>query len=242
MRFELSLLAYDVVREQETKGDPHPTLARGKLWYDPDERRHLARDVHAELERAGLARGGRLSAEFLDVMNLLERPEVEYYTRSVIHSRPVSVRVARSGRTATLVIANDDTMYVYPSHPDSAIRDVVAQLPDTPTAHIQSLSFAQADLDDAEAGHLSGQTSGSIADAKTATRWLKAPRIHAGRLYVGIRKGHSGRRRTEVPPFWTDTEQGRIVMSQDSNGWFTLFGAAGHDLERLFGQMENRLR
>jgi hypothetical protein len=45
-----------------------------------------------------------------------------------------------------------------------------------------------------------------------------------------------------VPPFWTDTEQGRIVMSQDSNGWFTLFGAAGHDLERLFGQMENRLR
>jgi hypothetical protein len=81
MRFELSLLAYDVIREQETKGDPHPTLARGKQWYDPDERRQLATAVQDELEQVGLARGGRPTSEFLDLLYVLERPEVEYYTR-----------------------------------------------------------------------------------------------------------------------------------------------------------------
>lgn len=242
MRFELSLLAYDVVREQTIKGDPHPTLARGKLWYDPDERRQLARDVHNELERAGLARGGRPSAEFLDVMHVLERPEVEYYSRCLIDNRSVSVRVARSGRTAFLVIANNDTMFVYPGHPDSAVRDVVAQLPDTPAARVQSLSFSEADFADADAGRVSGQTSGSIADAKAAVRWLRVPRLHAGRLYAAVRNGHGGRRRTEVPPFWADTEQGRILMSKDDQGWFTLYGAATQNIENALEQLEDALR
>lgn len=242
MRFELSLFAYDVVREQETKGDPHPTLARGKSWYTPDERVALAEDVRNELERAGLARGGRPSAEFVDLLYLIERPEVEYYTSCLINNRPVSVRVARSGRTAALVIANDDTMFVYPSRPDSAMRDVVGQLPETAAAHLQSLSFAQADLDDAAAGRVTGQRSGSIADAKAADRWLKAPRLHAGRLYVGVRAGHAGRRRTEVAPFWADTEYGRFLMSKDRNGWYSLFGAGRHDLETAFYQLEGALR
>jgi hypothetical protein len=241
MRFELSLLAYDVVREQETHGDPHPTLARGKLWYDPDERQQLAVDVQDELEQAGLARNGRPSSAFVDLIHLIERPEVEYYMRGTIRNRSVSVRVARSSRDAALVIANADTMFVFPSNPDRAIRDVVEQLPDTPGAHIQSLSFAQVDLDDVAAGHVTGRTSGSIADAKAAARWLRAPRTNAGRLYAGVREGHIGRRRTEDPPFWADTEYGRIVMTKDTTGWFTLFGATPPDLETVFHQLEAAL-
>jgi hypothetical protein len=241
MQFELSLLTYDVVRERETQGDPHPTLARGKVWYDPEERRQLAADVNTELERAGLARGGRLTGAFRDLLFLIERPEVEYYTRNVIDNRPVSVRVARAGREAVLVIANDDRMFVYPSNPDRAIRDVLAQLPDTPAARVPSLSFAQGDWTDVKAGRVTGQTSRSIAGAKAALQWLRAPRAHAGRLYVGVREGHAGRRRTPEPPFWADTEHGRVAMSKDQNDWYSLFGASPQDLETIFHQLEKAL-
>src|SRR4030081_353429 len=77
---EISMQTYETLLEQQNLGDFHPTLVRGAKWYLPEKRKQLAADAQAELERLGLRRGGRIDVDFLDTLQLLQRPAVEYYT------------------------------------------------------------------------------------------------------------------------------------------------------------------
>jgi hypothetical protein len=71
---------------------------------------------------------------------------------------------------------------------------------------------------------------------------MQAPRIHVGRLYVALREGSGRRIRNEIPPYWIDTEQGRILSSVTSPGWLTITPASAQDLVQAVHQIEAELR
>lgn len=238
---EISLQSYKAMLEEHNLGEPHITLVGENKWYPEDERRQLRDSTNAELERLGLSRGGRLSGDFLDTVQVLQRPGSEFYTWANVNGSHVTVRTAVLGRDAVLAITNGETLFLWPTRSESAAPDLVAQLPDTPRANVHSMSCAEADYDAVVAGN-PRQNGGSARDAKQIARWLKAPRVHAGQLYAAIRDSSGTRRRTGKPPFWIDTDAGRITAGVDSSGWLSLSGAGPQELTARLHRLEAELR
>ncbi|SFP82815.1 EspG family protein [Amycolatopsis arida] len=238
---EISLRTYKAMLEEHNLGEPHITLAGGEKWYPPDERRRLREDANAELEKLGLAQRGRITADFLDTVQVLQRPGTEYFTWASINGTNITVRTARSGREGVLAIANDDTLFLWPAEPERAPEVLARQLPDTPPARVHSMSCAAADYEALRAGE-SPSDGGSARDARQIVRWLTAPRVHVGHLYAAVRDSAGTRRLTSRPPFWIDTEHGRLVGGVDGAGWLTVAGATEQDIADRLRRLEAELR
>lgn len=230
---EMSREAYQNLVTRLDGRDIHPTLIGGEKWYPPDEAAQL--DSMADEELARLGWRGR---DFAEVIALLQRPAVDYYSWARINGRDVTLQVARSGRDTVLAIANDDALFLYPSTPENAAWDLAAALPDTPPVpQMHSLSCAQADYQAVLRGAAPPTSSSSARDARRTVEWMQAPRIHVGRLYVALNR--SGRRiRNENPPYWIDTEQGRFVATISSDGWLSISPADTHDVAQLLHAIE----
>ncbi|WIX80859.1 ESX secretion-associated protein EspG [Amycolatopsis carbonis] len=239
---ELSLQTYEVLLERLNLGDIHPTLVRGALWYSPDERKQLAADTDAELNRRWLVRGGRLDDDFVEVLRLLQRPGVEYYSWVKSDKGERTVRAAGSGRDAVTVVAVDQVLYIAPCSAEALAREFALLLPEAPPARIASLNCSDADFNAIKSGVIPSKTSPSIRDAKQVVQWLRAPKTYFGRLYVAVRDSRGKRLRNENPPGWIDTEQGRILFGVDKSGWISLAGAGPQDLVKKVQQLENELR
>jgi hypothetical protein len=239
---EISMQTYETLLEQQNLGDIHPTLVRGAKWYLPDERKQLAADAQAELEKLGLQRGGRINGEFLDTLQLLQRPAVEYYTWVKSTGQQRTIRTARSEREAVIVVAVNDKLYLAPTRPETIAFDLAIRLPETKPAHTHSLNCAESDLQLLMGGGTLTGASPSIRDAKKVLGWLKMPYTHYGQLYAAIRDGNSNRKRTPKPPGWMDTEQGRVVFGVDASSWISLAGAGPQDIAGRLTQLEGQLR
>jgi hypothetical protein len=233
---------YETLLEQQNLGDFHPTLVRGAKWYLPEERKQLAADAQAELERLGLRRGGRIDVDFLDTLQLLQRPAVEYYTWVKSKGQQRTVRTARSEREAVIVVAVNERLYLSQTRPETIAMDLAARLPEAKAAHTHSLNCAVADLHALLGGEMLNGASPSIRDAKKVVHWLKMPYVHPGQLYAAIRDGHSNRKRTPKPPGWMDTEQGRVLFGVDASSWVSLAGAGPQDVAGKLTQLETQLR
>jgi hypothetical protein len=238
---EISLQTYETLLGQHNLGDIHPTLVRGAKWYLPEERKRLAADAHAEVDKLGLLRGGRLDGDFLDTLRLLQRPAVEYYSWVKTNDRQRTVRTARSERDAVVVVAVNDTLFLSPTRPENIAADFAAQLPDTKAAHTHSLNCAESDLHVLMGGGTLTGAGPSIRDAKKVLQWLKAPHLHYGQLYAAIFDAQGGRRRNPKPPGWMDTDQGRLLFGVDASGWVSLTGAGPQDIAGKMRQLESQL-
>ncbi|MEC3980656.1 ESX secretion-associated protein EspG [Amycolatopsis sp. H20-H5] len=238
----ISLQTYETLLEQQNLGDIHPTLVRGAQWYLPEERKQLAASAQAELAKLGLLRHGRPDGDFLDTLQMLQRPAVEYYSWVKAASGERTVRTARNDREAVIVVLVNGTVFLTPTRPETIATDFAAQLPEAQAAQVHSLNCAQADLEEIKRGKLPNGTSPSIRDAKRVLHWLQMEYKYFGQLYVAVREGQNKRRRNENPPGWLDTEQGRVLFGQDSNGWISLAGAGPQDVAKRLQQLENELR
>jgi hypothetical protein len=235
---ELSRETYQTLVRRTDAGDIHPTLIGGEKWYPPDERAQLDDKADAELE----SQGWRVR-DFAEVIALLQRPTVDYYCWAKINGRDITVQTATRGRDAVLAVANDEMIFLYPSRPETAAGDLVASFPDTPPVpRMHSLSCAQGDYEAALKGEPPTTSSSSARDARRAVEWMQVPRIHVGRLYVALREGAGRRVRNEIPPYWIDTEHGRILSSVSSPGWLTIAPASAQDLAQALHQIEAELR
>ncbi|MEC3978801.1 ESX secretion-associated protein EspG [Amycolatopsis sp. H20-H5] len=235
---ELSRETYQTLVRRTDAGDIHPTLVGGEKWYPPDELAQLDGKADAELEGQGWR-----ARDFAEVIALLQRPTVDYYCWAKINGHDITVQTATRGRDAVLAVANEDMLFLYPSRAETAAWDLVASFPDTPPVpKMLSLTCAQGDYEAALNGDAPMTSSSSARDARRAAEWMRAPRIHVGRLYVALREGRERRVRNEIPPYWIDTEQGRILSSVTSPGWLTVAPASTQDLAQLLHQIEAELR
>jgi hypothetical protein len=238
---QISLQTYKAMLARYNLGAPHLTLVGGEQWLPPEERVRLEAVTTDELAEAGLLRGGRLDEEFLDTLQLIQSPPVEYYTYAGIDGQQVTLRAVRNRGEAVIVAAHSGMIYLLPTRPDTLTLDLAAQLPDTPpAAGVHSMSCSQRDYDAIEKGK-SLPTSPSVADAKRMLSLMRLPRRNAGQLYAAIRDGRGRRVRTQAPPMWIDTDTGRFLAISDTNGWFSLSAASIHDIAALWTRLENQL-
>lgn len=234
---ELRRETYQTLVRELDGGEIHPTLIGGEKWHPPEETAQLNANAEQELGHLGWR-----SRDFAEVISLLQRPTVDYYCWARINGTDVTLQTAQRGRDALLAIANDEAIYLYPSSPENAAWDLAAALPDTPPVpQMHSLSCSQADYEAVLAGQAPPTRTSSARDARRAVEWMQAPRIHVGRLYVALRSsGH--RVRNENPPFWIDTEHGRILASVGSSGWLSVVPASAQDIAERLHAIEAELR
>ncbi|MGH3951723.1 MAG: ESX secretion-associated protein EspG [Pseudonocardiaceae bacterium] len=232
----ISLETYTTLLDKENLGEPHATLGGGELWYSPDERRGRDVRVLGELRRQGLVEGTRVSDDFMDVLAIMQRASVEYYTFAQVVGSPVTIRTAALGRDAIVIKRMAATITVAPIPAEQLSVRLAAALPETPAAQVHSMSCDRADFE-AIVKDKTPQQSASVRDAKRMKRWLEMERINAGQLYAGVRDGLGSRRSTQSPvPTWFDTESGRVILSPSANGWFNLTGA---DMMTVVGKLED---
>lgn len=239
----ISLETYTYLIKHENLGDPHSTLVGGERWYPPDVRANRASAVMNELRELGLTRGNELSDEFLDVLTVMQRAAVEYYTFATIDGKPFTYRTASIGRDAVLVSHSFGGAVEIEDVPEDQMRvRLAAALPTTPAARVHSATCSVEDLRSIHEDDLPRMTSG-IRDAKRIADWLEQDHVASGELHVGLRDGRNGQRVTQPPvPLWVDTEQGRALLNQNSDGWLNFGGADLFAVAELLGAMEDRLR
>lgn len=238
----ISLRTYKEMLARYNLGEPHPTLVGDEQWHPAEERRRQDEITTEELIRAGLVRGGRLTPEFHDTVQLLQHPQVEYYTFCRVDGQPVTARAACGRGEAVIMVARSGVLSLSPSRLDRATLDLAAQLPDTPPLPgVHSMSCSQADYLALQRGE-TPRTSPSVADAKRMLSLMRLPRRHVGQFYAAIRDGQGRRVRTTMPPLWIDTDEGRFLTISDTNGWVSVSAAGTHDIARLWSRLESQLR
>lgn len=237
----ISMETYTTVVEKENLGEPHTTLGGGEMWYSPDEVR--TRDVRVlnELRQQGLVDGTRVSDRFMDALAVMQRPSVEYYTFASIDGRSTTIRTAALGRDAVLVIRQGQRITIAPIPVEQLGLRLAAALPTVPAAPVHSMSCDDADLR-AVMKDKAVPSSKSAHDAKRMKRILEGDRADTGQLYAAIRDGVGGRKSTTAPiPTWFDTEQGRLLLSFDTNGWVNLTGATTLTIADKLADLEKAL-
>lgn len=239
----ISLETYTFLIKKENLGDPHSTLIGGERWYPPDVRSNRDARVLDELRSQGLTSGNHLSDDFVDMLTIMQRAAVEYFTFATIEGSPWTFRTASIGRDAVLVSHRFGEQIEIESIPHDQMRiRLAAALPTTPAARFHSATCSRDDLKSIYDKETRGMTT-SVRDAKRIVSQMEQEQLASGELHVALRDGVSGQRSSEPPvPLWFDTEQGRALLSHDKNGWVNVTGADLHTIAEHLSTMENQLR
>lgn len=239
----IALETYTHLIKKENLGDAHSTLVGGDRWYPPDVRANLDELVFEELRSQGLTRGNNISDEFMDVLAVMQRAAVEYFTFATIDGTPHTYRTASIGRDALLVSHTFGGSVEIEEIPHDQMRvRLAAALPTTPAARVHSATCTVEDLKAIHDNETPAMTN-SVRDAKRIQQWLEQEQLATGELHVALRDGLGGGQRITQPPvpLWVDTEQGRALLSQDRNGWLNFGGADLFAIAELLSTMEQQL-
>ena len=240
-RYEVSLQTYETLVKRYNLTDTHPILGKGPVWHSPAENHKLASLADIELNQRGLLNNGQLDPTFVKLLQLLQTSSVEYYTSASISDKETVIRVTHSQREALLSVSTLDSIALFPSHPDMASRDLVARLPQTPAARLQSLSCALDDYQLVASGKVSTNSNSSLTDARQINRWLKGPRKSYGWLNVAVRDQWGARKQSKDSVKWLDTPSGRVMTHLDSKDWLNLSGASPQDIVDKLNQLRAQL-
>lgn len=228
--------SYYTLLRRHNLGDAHPTLGGGERWRPPDAWPAADRAADDDLRAARVT-----ATDFLEALDVMQQPALEYYTYATIDQQEKTVRVAVSGPDAVLVTSDKRQLAVRPIPTERLAEQLVDALPETPAATTQSMSCSEKDL----AAVLKNEyiaTSDSVRDAKRAKRWLEKPRVNGGMFYAATRSNGT-RTKTGVPvPTWIDTDEGRILLRTDESGWITVTGGDRSALTQAVTELGDRLR
>lgn len=227
---------YYTLLRRHNLGDAHPTLGGGERWRQADAWRAAEQSADDEI------RVSRANADdFLEALDVLQRPALEYYTYATIDQQDKTMRVAVSGPDAVLVTADKRQLAVRPIPTERLAEQLVDALPETPPARMHSMSCNEKDLTAVLKNEYLA-TSDSVRDAKRVKRWLEKPRVNGGLFYAATRSNGT-RTKTGVPvPTWIDTDEGRILLRTDESGWLTVTGADREALAQAVTELGDRLR
>lgn len=240
----ISKETYATLLEKENLGEPHSTLVRAAtLWYPPELRHQRDVRVLGELRSQGLVHGARVTDDFMDVLAVMQRPAVEYYTfySNVEDKRQRTIRTAAIGRDAVLVRFAGEDITITPIPAEQLGIRLAVALPEMPAAQVHSMSCDNADLE-AILKDKTLPTTKSVSDARRMKRWFEMDRINVGQFFAAVRDSAGMRRATKAPiPGWMDTESGRILVTPDANGWINLVGADTFAIANALEQLEKAL-
>jgi hypothetical protein len=197
----------------ENLGEPHACLGGDPVWYDQDEdRARLERFWSSTTHRGLVDDAGRLRGDYVDLLALLTRSEVECYGWVDGPQGGSAMLAAAIDGDAVLMRRDGDRVRLRPIHADGLVEQVVAVLPDHPPGQGYSITICRAEFDPSARKKQSGE-------AALLRALLTRPRVRAVQLYAARRDRTGRRQRIERPLTLIDTaESGRWCVFLDTRG------------------------
>lgn len=215
---EFSVFPLISVLEKENLGEPHAVFAGGERYVSPRFAQDAERVLRRDLEGAGL--GERADyLEFLDLLGLVQRADVEYYGWVTATDESYAVLAAASGRTAVMVVRRGERVAFEPVDRERMLDVLAYRLPDVRPAAGDGFAVSHADF------HAKGRAAGSVMrraaiarpeGARRLDALLTSPRVAVGKLYAAKRDAGGNRVRSEQWLTVLDLVDGRWALSVTS--------------------------
>ncbi|MFC4854984.1 ESX secretion-associated protein EspG [Actinophytocola glycyrrhizae] len=213
---ELSVLPLLSLMQKENLGEPHAIFAGGERYVSPRFSAEAQRVVQRDLAGAGLGERADFDA-FLDLVNVVQRADAEYYGWVTTADESYSVLVAAHGRSAVLVVRSGERVRFERCDLDRMIETLVWRLPDNGVAHGEPFSVRHNDFHAPR-----GRADGSVMRRSAAARPEAARRLDAlldarrsavAKLYAARRDMNGVRQRSERWLTVLDLVDGRWALS-----------------------------
>jgi hypothetical protein len=261
----LSLETLTTVWQRENLGELHNVLVDVPVWRDEEDQQAALAAATSELAQRGLLAGRDLHPDLRTTLQLIARPNIEYFGwiayTDAERSVNIGVLVAAVGQDAALVVREGDSVHLGPARADGMAETLVGHLPTVPAARGRSVNLPEAEVRQlvadrmhaapgsmkplpAEAFNIFPRAS-MAEDARDLMTAMDQPRTGGGELYVAARTRSGERRRCENPMIYVDTQQGRW-MTQLSSGavgerWIVSAPASRQLLLAKLNEMRNNL-
>ncbi|MBA8826656.1 hypothetical protein FHX42_004035 [Saccharopolyspora lacisalsi] len=199
----LSIPAVDVLGEQLNLGVRQYPFEFPRVGGFPEHREQVVRQVHEELDAAGLAGSGRPEPEVEDALYLLSSSEVSIAAAGLLDVRAgyrLAARVVATGEVGVVAVLTGRGLRMDFMSPDDLPGVCADLLPEAPPGAGEPASVAGAPGTDAE-----------------GTRAVEAitslPKYRLGHYVVA---NTERRRRVRLSgPAWFDTDRGRYALSAE---------------------------
>lgn len=228
-------------------GELHKTLAPEARWLPPSGQDELRRRCQQLLTEQGWRdRHGKLEREVAGALTVLCRPRVEYYGWIAHAGQTIGVLAGRIGREAVLAVHQpDSTVWLTSVNSAKLAERLVAQTPDVPPGRGKSFTVSAADVRATRRDGRQRTSSGVVLrqaapEVRLAQQLAALPSTGHGELSVARRDELGRRQRTPQPLRYTDTSDGRFILSVVSEQ-VRVEPAARDDLVRHLSRMEQTL-
>jgi hypothetical protein len=263
----LALDTITTVWRRENLGEPHNVFVDTKYWLDEDGERQALQRAGDDMAMHGLLMGRDLSPDFRETLQILARPNVEYFGWIGVmptHEQGgsnIAVLAASVEQDAVLAIRDGDQVTIGPCSADGLAAALVDKMPNVPAGHGRSVNLPEREVRQlrrqrgngapGEASSLPANAfnifprQSMAEDARDLFTVLELPRSGGGELYAAARARSGERRRYPHPLVYMDTEQGRWIsqLSGDQPGerWMVAAPANRSLLVSKLHEMRSRI-
>ena len=238
----LALDTISTVWRRENLGEPHNVFVDTRYWLDEEGERQALQSAGDDMAMHGLLMGRDLSPDFRETLEILARPNVEYFGWIAVvpnnerDGSNIAVLAASVGPDAVLAIRDGDQVTLGPCSADGLAEALVDKMPNVSAGHGRSVNLPEREMRQLRARRGKGAPGEAPAlaaeafnvfprqsmadDARDLFTVLELPRHGGGELYAAARARSGERRRYQHPLVYMDTEQGRWVtqLSGDQPG------------------------
>ncbi|NBH11852.1 ESX secretion-associated protein EspG [Amycolatopsis sp. SID8362] len=219
---ELSLDTLLTAMRQAGCGEPHQVFAGGLRYIPPSSASRVNRAAFEELSEYGFTQGDRFTAEFEEILHLLDRPATEYFAYARDMDEQRGVLVAVQGRSAVAARCQGERVWLKTVSPDNSPVDaLIANLPQYAPARFTPFSLLQEEFRrEEEVDDIYDNGPTRSRDARQLDKIFGQPYYGVGQFYAAKRRPGEPRTMTRDSLSYLDVDSGRVAM--------TLTGSPGH--------------
>ncbi|HEY4023005.1 MAG TPA: ESX secretion-associated protein EspG [Pseudonocardiaceae bacterium] len=263
----LALDTITTVWRRENLGEPHNIFVDTQFWLDEEGERQALQRAGDDMAMHGVLMGRDLSPDFREALEILARPNVEYFGWIGVRSTEergesnIAVLAASVGQDGVLAIRDGDQATIGPCSADGLAETLVDKLPNVAAGRGRAVNLPEREMRQLRARRgngAPGEVPGlppeafnvfprqSMAeDARDLFTVLELPRSGGGELYAAARSRGGERRRCPHPLVYMDTDQGRWItqLSGDQPGerWMVAAPASRSLLISKLHEMRERI-
>jgi len=126
-------------------GDLHAIFTGGEVYLPPAARENFNHEAYEELANLGLIQGNVLTEEFEHTLQVLGKPDIEYFAFTRSQDETHDVLTAISGKFAVLARRYGHRVWIEPVWLENPAESLIRALPEFPAAHFTSFSLAQSE-------------------------------------------------------------------------------------------------
>lgn len=212
---ELSLNTLLTAMRQAGCGEPHQIFAGGLRYIPPSSVKQVNREAFEELSQYGFTQGDGFTAEFEEILHLLDRPATEYFAYARDMKEQLGVLVAVQGRFAVTALCQGDRVWLKTVSPDNNPVDaLIANLPPYAPARFTPFSLPQEEFRrEEEADDIFDDGPARSRDARQLDEIFGQPYYGVGQFYAAKRSPDGSRTMSRDSMSYLDVDSGRVAMA-----------------------------